>query len=94
MNLLTNAGNGNGVRINLAQAPSPTSQQFRTLYVWGTFDGATVTLEFSPTNTGPWFDSGIEVTDTQAVNVECRAHDVRAVVIGGGAGTSITAELL
>ena len=94
MDLLSNAGNGNGPTVLRPQPAGPEGQQFFTLFVWGTFDGATVTLEVSPGGDAPWFDSGVEITAAQAINVEFKARKLRAVVSGGGGSVSISAAVV
>jgi hypothetical protein len=93
--LLSAAQNGNGLTHVLSPIrPAPgTPERFQTLYVYGTFDGATVSLEVRPKGVASWFDCGIALTAKGAVNVECNAYYVRAVVAGGGGSESITAEL-
>lgn len=92
MQLLSGAASGTGAAVRVQKTPTPDAEQFFTLYVWGTFGGATVTLEISPGD-GAWFDSGLTVTEAQAVNVEFKARSVRAVVTGG-TDPAINAELL
>lgn len=87
MRLLTDADNGTGPSVARGQKPS-----FFTFYAWGTFNGATVRLEVSPDGSA-WFDSGIELTLSDVINVEFNALYVRAVV-AGGASPSISAEIL
>jgi hypothetical protein len=95
MILLSAAGEGNGPAVRRPQSATPSSEQFFTFFVWGTFGGATVTLEISPSgeSSAPWFDTGLSVTEAGAVNVEFRAERVRAVVTGGSS-PEINAMLL
>lgn len=90
--LLQAASTGNGPAVRKPQMATPSSEQFFTLFVWGTFNGATVRLEIALSGAGPWFDSGLEVTEASAVNVEFKAQWVRAVV-DGGSSPSINASL-
>lgn len=92
MRLLTNAGAGTGASVKKEQALNRDLDQFCTLYVWGTFNGATVTLQVSPDNTN-WFDSGVSITAQTAQNLEFRAQYMRAIVTGG-ASPSINALIL
>lgn len=93
MDLLNNAGAGNGETVVLSPGASPEAERFRTLYVWGTFGGASVTVEVSPGNGAPWFDSGLVITEATVVNLELRAYRARAIVTGGS-GPSISARLM
>jgi phage baseplate assembly protein gpV len=57
-----------------------------TLYVFGTFDGATFTLEVTPDNGTTWFTvPSTNVTVKSVMNVEFKATHVRGVVTGGTA---------
>ena len=95
MLLLNAATTGNGPTVKRPQSATPDAEQFFTFFVWGTFNGATVRLEISPTPGGdsPWFDSGLEVDAAGVVNIEFRAQKVRAVIVGGS-DPEITAILL
>lgn len=92
--LLENAGNGNGPTVFRPQPAVPGGQQFFTLFVWGDFDGATVTIEVSPGGSAPWFDSGVVITAAQAINIEFKARKIRGVVTGGGGTVSISADMV
>ncbi len=87
--LLTADGNGNGSAVDL----SGPRKHF-TLYIWGTFDDATVKLQVTPDNTN-WFDAeDSSVTAARARNVEFSAYSVRGVVSGGGGSVSISMALM
>jgi hypothetical protein len=95
--LLTAAGAGNGAAVQIRNL-NREKHQLYTLFVYGTFGGATVTLQISPD--GPdvtpttWVDVlDVTITDASAINVEFRANWVRAVVTGGAA-QSIDAKLI
>lgn len=93
MQLLTVAGNGNGVAQEIRSWGNRNINHLYTLFVWGNFDGGNVTLEISPDNV-QWFAvTGVSITVQTAINVEFRARYVRAVVAGGGAGVSLNAFL-
>lgn len=66
--------------------------QDSVVYCDGTFDGATVTVEYGPTEDGPWFTAD-EVTFTakghSASVLTARSH-VRATVSSAGASTSVS----
>lgn len=91
--LLENASTGNGPTNRVPQHARPESEQFFTLYVWGTFNGATVRLEIAPNSSSTWFDSGLALTEQTAVNIEFKARRIRCVV-DGGSSPSISAEIL
>lgn len=92
MRLLINAGAGNGQPFQLREALNPLMQHLYTLFVWGTFGGATVTFEISFDQV-EWFAvTGVTVTAKTVINVEFKARFCRAVVTGG-AGPSIQAFL-
>lgn len=68
--------------------------QVRTAFVWGTFNGATVTLQFSPDGGDTWFDdiSG-ELTFTGKALHTFNASAglwLRAVITGAGASTNLS----
>jgi hypothetical protein len=93
MRLLTAAGIGNGPTLQRNPRPTPNAEQFLTLYVWGTFSGSTVRVEVSPGGDAPWFDTGLEITEATAVNLEFRSLTIRGVV-DGGSTPSINAEIV
>lgn len=93
MRLLTAAGGAvTGAAQNIREALNRNKHQLYTFYVWGTFGGATVTLQISPDNVN-WFGTAVAITAQGATNVEFRANYVRAVS-SGGVGSSLDALLL
>jgi len=85
MKLLTDSGNATGAANEIRQWGNRELGHLFTLFVWGTFNSATVTMQISPDSTN-WFDvSGVSLTAAAAINVEFRARYVRAVVAGGAA---------
>lgn len=92
--LLSAAGTGNGKTIQLPSPHHQGAKQFRTLYVWGTFSGATVALELSPDGLN-WFTvtNADNITAKSVLNIEFKAPYARATVTGGGA-PSINSVLL
>src|SRR6185295_14273081 len=99
MQLLNAAGAGSGGAIEVRQPYNRELNQLKTWFVWGTFGGATVTLEISPDDIpagavpSNWFSvTGASLTAPGALNVDFRARWVRAVVTGG-AGQSINSLL-
>lgn len=92
MRLLSDASAGNGSSFEIREWGNRHISHLYTLFVWGTFGGATVTLQISPDGV-EWFDvSGVSVTAKGALNVEFRARFVRAVITGG-AGVTLQALL-
>lgn len=68
--------------------------------VYGTFNGATVTLEYSPDGQNTWITvkdlGGADVAATSARGYPVRApvgEPLRAVLSGAGGSTSLTAKL-
>lgn len=93
MKLFTGAGGAaTGPAVAIREGLNRNKHQLYTMYVWGTFGGATVTLQISPDNVN-WFGTNVAITAQGATNVEFRANFVRAVSTGG-AGSSIDALLL
>lgn len=91
MRLLTNSGNATGADIPIRQWGNRELSHLYTLFVWGTFDGSTTTLEISPDGI-QWFSvTGVSITSKTAINVEFRASHVRAVTAGGAGATSVNA---
>jgi hypothetical protein len=90
--LLSNAAAGAGSSFEIRCWGNREINHLYTLFVWGTFGGATVTLEISFDGV-EWFAvSGVSVTAKSALNVEFRARFVRAVITGG-AGVTLNALL-
>lgn len=93
MRLFTAAGGAiTGASLAIREGLNRNKHQLYTFYVWGTFGGATVTLQISPDGTN-WFGTGVAITAQGASNVEFRANFVRAVS-SGGAGSALDAMLL
>jgi len=89
-NLGTALGNGNGDALELPKGAHRRS--VGTLYVWGTFDGATVKIQASP-NGVDWLDiTGVSYTSETVENLEIVANSIRAVVTGGGGSVSVNVE--
>jgi len=83
MKILDSAGNGNGDSYELLTGGRMPKENIRTVYCWGTFGGATVTVEVSPDGSN-WFSvTGLSFTSADAINMEVRARYVRGVVTGG-----------
>jgi hypothetical protein len=63
-----------------------------TLVAWGTWDGATVSLELSPDGGTTWIAiTGASFTDDGAANIDTQAGlTYRGAVSGAGASTSVT----
>lgn len=92
MKILDSANNGNGDSFLLKTGGTRDKENLRTVFCWGTFGGATVTVEISLDDTN-WFPvASISFTSAGAVNMEARAVYVRGVV-AGGTGESINLAL-
>jgi len=88
MRILTAQAEGNGDSFELLTGGKRDKENIRTVFCWGTFGGATVTLEISLDNT-VWFPvTGVSFTAKGAVNIEARARYIRGVV-GAGTGEAI-----
>lgn len=75
----------------------PVSEQggflHRTIYITGTLDGATFTLQATADGTN-WVDvPDSDTTLPSPVNVVIRAKQVRGVLAGGGASLDATVQL-
>lgn len=87
MQLLTNAGVGEtGDTVEIHMPGRGEISRLLTLFVWGTFDGTTVTLQISPDGS-EWFDvtDASSITSKIALNVQFRCKYVRAITTGGTA---------
>lgn len=64
------------------------------LAVWGTFDGATITLEFSPDDEVTWVAIGSETTLTApgCAVFQLGRYPIRASVSNDGASTEVYAH--
>lgn len=95
--LLENAGNVTGQPV----AMPIDDLRIGTLYVWGTFGGATVTLECSPdppelaAGDSEWFPvpDADAITTKTVINVQFRARKLRGVV-ASGTSPSITMKVV
>ena len=65
---------------------------FRTVWIVGTWNSATVTLEFTPDDGVTWIaiPDLTAITSNFAANVHIRADALRAVLANAGASTSLT----
>ncbi len=99
--IATAQGNGSSTGITIPRNVHISSQRshLRTLFVWGTFGGATVSYQISHNSTngtdGNWFDvaNADAITAASAINVEHRAPWHR-ITVAGGTGESINAAVL
>lgn len=84
--------NGNSTAVKMDRS----SYNYRdgSLYVDGTFNGATVQLQASPDDGTTWFDvTGGSFTSKQAKELSISATHLRINVSGGGGSESINAWL-
>ena len=91
MKLLENASNGTGTSHSTREDLNRFRTTVKTLYVYGTFDGATVKLQISPDNSN-WFDvpDADTITVQSVMNIQSRGIAYRGVVSGGSGSESIT----
>lgn len=90
MRILTDQAEGNGASFEVNIGGKSNKENIRTVYCWGTFGGATVTLEISIDEVN-WFPvTGVSFTQLGAVNIEARATHIRGVV---GAGTAESIQM-
>lgn len=94
MFLVTDSDDVTGPAINVVSPGHMYKTHVRTLFVWGTFDGANFALQVSPDGS-EWFDvaNADTITAKTVINVEFRADKVRAVISGSATEASITAFL-
>ncbi len=95
MNLID--GNAQIVLLNETGANGPAKNWAGgrgSLFVSGTFGGATVGLSWSPSEAGTFRDCGesCRLTAAGAINIELPPGWVKATITGG-AGVSVTSEL-
>jgi len=91
MLLLSNSGNGTGTAVLIRDGRNKRSSSLYTVYLSGTFDGATAKLQSTPDDGTTWHDiPDATATAATVINVEIRTTGLRAVVSGGGGSTSIT----
>lgn len=89
--------NTTGTQDTLALTSMNPIREYQTAVVYGDFDGATVTLEFSPDGGTTWITAGTETTFTTAGGGNFYINptiSVRFSVTSADAGTSVTAGIL
>ncbi len=71
--------------------------QYRTVVAWGTWDGATVTTEFSPDDGTTWIECGTDTTfgadGGGNIYVDPQGILIRGSVSGAGASTSVSLSM-
>jgi len=88
--LANQTANGSGSTVTIEDGG------FRLLRIYGTFDGATATLEYDFNGSGTWVaDSAgaFTVADTSPVTVKVGLQ-MRITVSGAGGSTDLSAELI
>lgn len=65
---------------------------YNTIFLYGTWDSATVDVEWTPDNGATWLDVPdlVAIDDNFSGNIHVRADAIRAVVANAGAGTVLT----
>lgn len=92
--LATAQGNGTTASKQVRVPLSLRESHLRTLYVYGTFDTATVTLQASHNNVDFFAVTGADaITAKTAINVEMRAAWFRVVVASGNGSEAIDVVL-
>lgn len=87
--------NGSSTAVQIKQAVrdlgSSSERQAWTVFAEGTWDGATLTLEFGPSKTGPWLtDANTTFTANGAAITEMSRNTwVRATLSSAGASTDV-----
>lgn len=95
IDLGTGLANGTATAVVIPRFAHIIESHLRTLYIYGTFDSADVTLEISPDNSN-WFAVAnvTALTVKTTLNVEFRASHVRVVVANGLGSESISVRLI
>jgi len=90
--IATAQANGQSTGVEISRFGHLFESHLRTLFVWGTFDSATVIYQISFDNTN-WFNvaNADSITVATAINVEHRAQYHRISVSGGVSVESINA---
>ena len=90
--IATAQANGNSTGVVISRPGHLAESHLRTLFVTGTFNGATVKYQLSPDNV-TYFDvvDADAITANKVINVEHRAPFHRINVAGGGGSEAIDA---
>jgi len=88
------AAQANGTSTAVKMDRSSYNYRAGSIYVSGTFDGATVQLEATPDDGTTWFNvSGGSFTAKEAKELSISATHLRVTVSGGGGSESINVWL-
>jgi hypothetical protein len=90
--IATAQANGNSTAIEISRYGHTAASHLRTLFVTGTFNGATVKYQISNDNV-TFYDvaDADAITADKVINIEHRARYQRINVAGGGGSESINA---
>jgi len=93
--IATAQANGDSDWVEISRYSHLSESHLRTLFVGGTFDGATVKYQVSNDAVNPFDVAGADaITSAKAINVEHRARYHRINVAGGSASESIDAWVI
>ena len=94
LNARTSDGSGDAYQIKqvVRDLTGATTREHLTVYATGTFDGATVQLDHSPSADGPWVsESDVAFDSAGSKSTPMSRHAwVRGTVSSAGASTSVT----
>lgn len=82
---------GNKTAVEMPSASHLMKSHLRTVYAWGTWDGAALEFEVSPDGGTTWLDPPNNSFSADGmINLEIRATQMRAVQSSSGGSTSIS----
>ena len=92
--LLLNSDNATGAAHRISDFTADNIAHWRTIFIYGDFDGGTVKIEVSPNNIDFFDVTGLDAVTSKTVeNIEFRAGFIRASLSGATAG-SINVDLI
>lgn len=83
--LLSAAGAGNGSAVEIPSFANRRFDQLKTIFIFGTFGGSTVTVDISHDNSNWFAIPDLSATADAVFDVEFHARYIRGVVTGGAA---------
>ncbi len=93
--IATAQGDGDSTGVEISRFGHTSESHLRTLFVGGTFNGATVKYQVSLDDTTYFDVVGVDsITSKKAINVEHRAQFHRINVSGGGGSEAIDAWVI
>lgn len=95
IDLASGQANGTADAVEMPRFAHLQESHLRTLYIYGTFDSADVTLEISPDNSNFFAVANVTaIVVKTAINVEFRGSHVQIVVANGLGSESISVRLI